>query len=25
VEILLKKADGKLGAEPFDPERESES
>src|SRR5690348_4285537 len=25
VEILLKKADGKLAAEPFDPERESES
>ena len=25
VEILLKKADGKLVAEPFDPERESES
>jgi exodeoxyribonuclease VII small subunit len=25
VEILLKKADGKLTAEPFDPERESES
>jgi exodeoxyribonuclease VII small subunit len=24
VEILLKKADGKLTAEPFDPERESE-
>ncbi len=24
VEILLKKADGKLAAEPFDPERESE-
>jgi len=25
VEILLRKADGKLAAEPFDPERESES
>ncbi len=25
VEILLKKADGKLAAEPFDPEREAES
>ena len=25
VEILLKKADGKLAAEPFDPERESDS
>ena len=25
VEILLKNADGKLAAEPFDPERESES
>ena len=25
VEILLKKADGKLTAEPFDPERETES
>jgi exodeoxyribonuclease VII small subunit len=25
VEILLKRADGKLTAEPFDPERESES
>ena len=25
VEILLKKANGKLTAEPFDPERESES
>jgi len=25
VEILLKKADGKLTAEPFDPESESES
>jgi exodeoxyribonuclease VII small subunit len=25
VEILLKKADGKLAAEPFDPERESET
>lgn len=25
VEILLKKADGKLSAEPFDPEAESES
>ena len=25
VEILLKKADGKLTAEPFDPERENES
>jgi exodeoxyribonuclease VII small subunit len=25
VEILLKKADGKLAAEPFDPERENES
>jgi exonuclease VII small subunit len=25
VEILLKKADGKLTAEPFDPEGESES
>jgi len=25
VEILLKKADGKLAAEPFDPERETES
>lgn len=25
VEILLKKADGKLAAEPFDPEAESES
>lgn len=25
VEILLKKADGKLAAEPFDPEPESES
>jgi exodeoxyribonuclease VII small subunit len=25
VEILLKKADGKLASEPFDPERESES
>ena len=25
VEILLKKADGKITAEPFDPERESES
>jgi exodeoxyribonuclease VII small subunit len=25
VEILLKKADGKLVAEPFDPERETES
>ncbi len=25
VEILLKKADGKLVAEPFDPEREAES
>ena len=25
VEILLKKADGKLTAEPFDPEREPES
>lgn len=25
VEILLKKADGKFAAEPFDPERESES
>lgn len=25
VEILLKKADGKLGAEPFDPEREAEN
>ena len=25
VEILLKKADGKLTAEPFDPERESTS
>lgn len=25
VEILLKKADGKLIAEPFDPERENES
>jgi exodeoxyribonuclease VII small subunit len=25
VEILLRKADGKLTAEPFDPERESES
>ncbi len=25
VEILLKKADGKIAAEPFDPERESES
>jgi exodeoxyribonuclease VII small subunit len=25
VEILLKKADGKLTAEPFDPEREAES
>jgi hypothetical protein len=25
VEILLKKADGKLAAEPFDPERDSES
>jgi exodeoxyribonuclease VII small subunit len=25
VEILLKKADGKLAAEPFDPEREPES
>ena len=25
VEILLKKADGKLSAEPFDPESESES
>ena len=25
VEILLKKADGKLAAEPFDPEREGES
>jgi exodeoxyribonuclease VII small subunit len=25
VEILLKKADGKLAPEPFDPERESES
>jgi exodeoxyribonuclease VII small subunit len=25
VEILLKKADGKLTAEPFEPERESES
>jgi exodeoxyribonuclease VII small subunit len=25
VEILLKQADGKLVAEPFDPERESES
>jgi exodeoxyribonuclease VII small subunit len=24
VEILLKKADGKLAAQPFDPERESE-
>lgn len=24
VEILLKKADGALGAEPFDPERDSE-
>ena len=24
VEILLKKADGKLSAQPFDPERESE-
>jgi len=24
VEILLKKADGKMAAEPFDPERESE-
>ena len=25
VEILLRKADGKLAAEPFDPERETES
>lgn len=25
VEILLKKADGKLGAEPFEPESEGES
>jgi exodeoxyribonuclease VII small subunit len=25
VEILLKKADGKLAVEPFDPERETES
>src|SRR6266699_2918848 len=25
VEILLKKADGKLAAEPFDPEREADS
>ena len=25
VEILLKKADGKLAAEPFDPEQETES
>lgn len=25
VEILLKKADGKLSAEPFDPEGETES
>jgi exodeoxyribonuclease VII small subunit len=25
VEILLKKADGKLTAEPFDPERESDA
>jgi len=25
VEILLKKADGKLAAEPFDPEAENES
>ena len=25
VEILLKKADGKLAAEPFDPERDSDS
>jgi len=25
VEILLKKTDGKLAAEPFDPERETES
>ncbi|HMI49914.1 MAG TPA: exodeoxyribonuclease VII small subunit [Candidatus Saccharimonadales bacterium] len=25
VEILLKKADGKLAPEPFDPERDSES